>query len=85
MGKIYFRQIAVFFGVAGICYLIAIMLIRLQLTHMAYSFEDLKVYERSLQEEQTRLRSQIAKTLMARPGWIEGFQEPTPEQIRRIP
>lgn len=69
----------------GIFYVLAMLLIRLHITQQAYVFDDLKDYERSLKEEQRRLRLEIAELLSPDYLKMKGFEEPQPDQIARIP
>lgn len=66
-------------------YSVAMMSIRLAMTNMAYEFESLKAEERDLREENQRLRAQISKQLSADRFRLEGFRDPTPEQIKVLP
>ena len=71
--------------VGVIVYSTAMIVIRLQMTNMAYEFEEMKGYERSMKEEQRRLRARLAKELSPENIKVEGFSEPRPEQVVVIP
>lgn len=64
-------------------YGLIMMVVRLHLTQLAYHFDELKAYERSLKEEQLRLRAQISEALSPDRLKIEGFQEPQVSQVLR--
>lgn len=66
-------------------YSICMIVIRLQMTEMAYRFEAAKKDERSLQEEQMRLRSELAQLLNPGKMKVTSLQEPGPQQVRVIP
>lgn len=71
---------------AGILlYSSAMMVIRLKMTEMAYTFEELKSYERSLREEQVRLRAEVSQRLSPAQLKLKGFSEPMPKQVVVIP
>jgi hypothetical protein len=64
---------------------LSMLVIRLHMTQLAYEFEDLKNYERSLKEEQLRLRLRIAEALSPNQAHSKEFQEPRPDQVVVIP
>jgi len=64
---------------------LSMIAIRLHLTQLAYSFDDMKEYERSLKEEQLRMRAQLAEKLSPHHLYLDGFQEPKSDQVRVIP
>jgi len=74
-------------GLVGsvLLYSIAMIVIRLHMTQMAYQFDQVKEYERSLQEEQLRLRARLAEALSPHHLDLFGLQTPQPSQLRRIP
>ena len=74
---------SVFVGVA--VYSVSMIVIRLQMTEMAYRFESAKKDERSLQEEQMRLRSELARLLNPKNTKVSALQEPGPNQVKVIP
>ena len=68
----------------------AMIIVRLSITQMAYQFEELKNYERSLKEEQLRLRAVVSKKMAPAvselKSWKEkGFAEPNHHQVVVIP
>lgn len=64
---------------------LSMLVIRLHMTQLAYEFEDLKSYERSLKEEQLRLRSKIAEHLSPNQAYSKDYVEPRPDQVVLIP
>lgn len=70
---------------AALFYSALMIVIRLKIMETAYQFEEAKAEERSLREEQQRLRVKISERLA--PGRLKavGFQEPEPSQIVLIP
>jgi hypothetical protein len=63
----------------------AMIVVRLSITQMAYQFEELKNYERSLKEEQLRLRASVSRKLSPQAWKLKGFTEPAPHQVVVIP
>jgi hypothetical protein len=61
------------------------LVIRLHLTHLAYEFEGLKRYHRSLKEEEIRLRAKLAEELSISQIQSEIYREPEPSQVVRMP
>ncbi|TVQ79537.1 MAG: hypothetical protein EA369_04410 [Bradymonadales bacterium] len=59
--------------------------IRLHMTQLAYQFFDLKSYERSLKEENLRLKAELAEALSPKASWKSGWKVPEPSQLRRLP
>jgi hypothetical protein len=74
---------SLFLGVA--VYSVTMIVVRLQMTELAYRFEAAKKDERSLQEEQMRLRSELARLLNPKNMKVSTLQEPGPNQVRVIP
>jgi hypothetical protein len=74
---------SLFLGVA--VYSVTMIVVRLQMTEMAYRFDAAKKDERSLQEEQMRLRSELARLLNPKSMKVADLQEPGPNQVRVIP
>jgi hypothetical protein len=68
-----------------IFYSAAMIVLRLRMTEMGYQFEELKTYERSLKEEQLRLRANLAKKLSPQQLRLQGFAEPESRQVVAIP
>lgn len=68
----------VLWGLAG-------LVIRLHLTQLAYEFEVLKRYHRSLKEEEIRLRAKVAEELSLSQIKSDVYREPTPDQVVRMP
>jgi len=68
----------IFFGLAT-------LVIRLHVTRLAYEFESLKRYHRSLKEEQLRLRADLAEKLSINQIQSTEFHEPQPDQVVRLP
>jgi hypothetical protein len=79
--KIIFASLGVFF----VLYVVLSIVVRLHITQMAYRFQDLKAYERSLKEEQVRLKAELAKTFAVEKLSLSSYQLPDPTQIVRIP
>lgn len=63
-------------------YFLSLLAIRLHITQMAYQFTDLKSYERSLIEEQRRLRVGISEKISALAGADQEFRDPRIEQVK---
>lgn len=61
------------------------IVIRLHMTQQAYQFHELKAYERSLKEEELRLRAKLAEALSPSRLKLEDYIAPQPEQVVRIP
>ncbi len=65
------------------------MVIRLEITSLAYQFEQVKTAEREAREEQLRLQAEISKRLADasfRGFWKErGYDEPSPDQVVIVP
>lgn len=61
------------------------LVVRLHVTQLAYEFDALKSYERSLQEEQLRLRAELAEDLSPSKLSHPEFIEPEPSQVVRLP
>ena len=66
-------------------YVVMAIVIRLHITQLAYQFQDLKAYERSLKEEQVRLKSELAKILALEAKSQASYQIPNPIQVVRVP
>lgn len=66
-------------------YALGMIIIRLQMTQTAYVFEETKRMERSLHEEQMRLKVRIAQSLQEHKAWLQDFREPDPRQVIRMP
>lgn len=64
---------------------LSLLFIRLHITQMAYRFEERKDYERSLMEEQMRLRLELYQALSPLQFEKRDFKEPLPEEVVRIP
>ncbi|MBN8555326.1 MAG: hypothetical protein J0L93_07775 [Deltaproteobacteria bacterium] len=84
------KKIVVILFSGFLLYCGAMIVIRLSITQMAYQFEELKNYERSLKEEQLRLRAGVSKkispALSELRSWKEkGFAEPAHNQVVVIP
>lgn len=69
---------------AFILYSSAMIILRLRMTEMGYEFED-QNKERSLKEEQLRLRADLAKMLSPTSLRLKGFAEPEASQVVAIP
>lgn len=83
-------KLSVLIGLGGVLlYCLAMIVVRLRITELAYEFDDAKNDERALKEEQVRLRAEIGKLLTSndfrRQMKAQGFAEPEPNQIQRIP
>lgn len=72
-------------GVFVCLYVVMAIVIRLHITQLAYQFQDLKAYERSLKEEQVRLKSELAKVLALEVKSQSSYRIPEPHQVIRIP
>lgn len=72
-------------GVFICLYVVMAIVIRLHITQLAYQFQDLKAYERSLKEEQVRLKSELAKILALEAKSQASYQIPNPIQVVRVP
>jgi len=70
---------------ALIIYSATMIVVRLKMTAMAYEFDELKASERSMKEEQARLRALISEKLSPDKMFLEDFSEPNPEQVVVIP
>ena len=80
------------FGLLGgtfLLYVTTMMVVRLEMTSLAYDFDDVKNNERALREEQLRLQAMISRKLsdsQQRKIWREqGYEEPSPTQVVIIP
>lgn len=73
----------------GLFFATAMMAIRIRITELGYEFEDAKVLERSLREEQVRLQAEISRRLSQsqfKKEWKAlGYGEPEPRQVIVIP
>jgi len=66
---------------------LSMLVIRLHMTQLAYQFYELKSYERSLKEENLRLKAELAGYLspnFSEKGF-EGWKQPEPHELRLIP
>lgn len=79
------KRFFVFIAAGMILYATGMIVVRLKMTETAYQFEEAKTYERSLREEQQRLRAKISFELPSLTTNLKDFQEPDPRQIVRIP
>lgn len=70
---------------AVLLYGTSMIVVRLRMTELAYEFERLKNEERALREEQVRLRARLAEKLSPMRLKLDGFTEPSPEQVVKIP
>jgi len=68
-----------------VIYGLSMIVIRLHITQMAYAFDEMKAYERSLKEEQLRLRASLARSLSPENLHAKDYQEPNPGQVVKIP
>lgn len=68
-----------------ILYGVFAIVIRLHMTQQAYQFYELKAYERSLKEEELRLRAELARALSPSHMSLENFREPQSNQVVKIP
>lgn len=66
-------------------YGLGMLFVRLHMTQMAYQFDEKKDYERSLMEEQMRLRLDLNRSLSPVQLKDLDFVEPEPEQVVMIP
>ncbi len=70
-------------------YSVLTIIVRLRYTELGYQFEEAKSYERALEEEQVKLRSELS-TRLSRSDLrslkeFKDFKEPEPHQITVIP
>lgn len=79
------KRLFVFISAGLILYATGMIVVRLKMTETAYQFEEAKSYERSLKEEQQRLRARISTSEHPLSLKLKDFQEPHPQQIVRIP
>lgn len=79
------KRVFIFLGVGFIFYGAGMIIIRLKMTETAYQFEEAKSYERTLREEQQRLRLKISESSGPDRMRLKNFQEPHPSQVTRIP
>ena len=81
----------IFFTLLGgfLLYTTLMMIIRLQVTELGYEFEEAKIFERNLREEQVRLQAEISRNLsqtQRRKMWRDlGYRDPEPQQMVVIP
>lgn len=68
-----------------VLYSASMVVLRLRMTELGYQFEELKTYERSLKEEQLRLRAELARKLSPQQLRLQGFSEPEARQVMVIP
>lgn len=66
-------------------YGLSMLVIRLHTTQMAYQFHELKTYERSLKEENLRLKAELAEFLSPNANKDEAWKLPEPSEMVRIP
>lgn len=70
-------------------YSASMIVVRLHYTELGYRFEEVKSYERALQEEQVSLRAQLSKRLspqeLKERHQVKDFAEPEAHQIVVIP
>ena len=81
----FLKQLGLILLIATLIYSGSLIIIRLKMTQKGYAFEQLKEYERALKEEQLRLKAKLAGALSPARFKVEGFKEPEPHQIIRIP
>lgn len=80
-----------FFTLLGgfLLYTALMMIVRLKVTELGYEFEEAKILERSLREEQVRLQAEISRYLsqtQRRKVWKDlGYRDPEPQQMVVIP
>ncbi len=79
------KGLLVLFLASFIFWGLATLVIRLHVTRLAYEFESLKRYHRSLKEEQLRLRADLAEKLSINQIQSSEFHEPQPDQVVRLP
>jgi len=79
------RGLWILFLASFIVWGLATLVIRLHVTRLAYEFESLKRYHRSLKEEQLRLRADLAEKLSINQIQSSEFHEPQPDQVVRLP
>lgn len=74
------------FAIGLALYSLGMIFVRLHMTQQAYQFRELKSQERSLIEEQQRLKVFIAESLAERKLLAEeSFLAPPPEKVVRLP
>lgn len=66
-------------------YGLSMLVIRLHTTQMAYQFYELKTYERSLKEENLRLKAELAEFLGPDKDKDQAWKLPEPAEMVRIP
>lgn len=64
---------------------LGMLAVRLHLTQLAYEFESLKRYERSLKEEEIRLRALLAEKFSLDRLQSDDLVSPQPDQVVRLP
>lgn len=79
------KSISLSFLLHIILYGVLAIVIRLHMTQMAYQFHELKAYERSLKEEELRLRAELARELSPNFMKLDEFKAPEPDQVVVIP
>ena len=83
------RSIFLLMAASILIYVTTMMIVRLEITSMAYDFDQVKTNERALREEQLRLQAEISRALAdsrQRKIWRDqGFEEPSPKQVVIIP
>ena len=80
-----FRQLLLVSFFSVVFYLLGMLVIRLHMTQLAYTFEESKEYERSLKEEQRRLKASLAQELSLENLGRLDFLEPEAEKVVFIP
>ncbi len=81
----HFKSVCILAFVAFLFWGLASLVIRLHLTQMAYEFDTMKRYQRSLKEEELRLRAELAERLSISHIHSPQFREPEPDQVVRLP
>jgi hypothetical protein len=71
--------------VSAVLYGLCMLALRLHTTQMAYQFYELKTYERSLKEENLRLKVELAEYLSPLQGKNSEWKIPEPDEVVLIP